>query len=486
MSDLGTALLTEIQDSFMAKITNDRKLKQIANKIRDGTDYDIANDYSIRIGELLSQSVLENTGTLAYMSEELAREVLTPILTADHNMVAEATNAIQTNMNEAEGIRLGVQTPELDTNRIEGLVSKLASYDTYEQAKWVMGEPLVNYSQSVVDQAIRDNARVTSRAGGTAYIIRETEAPAVKSVTKVVRSRKGKEYKYPYTYREPCPWCESLAGKYDYDELGMVSDVYRRHEACRCKLTFVRGSLRQNVWNQKETWTEKEAQIQKETVAKAQEIKDGAYYPSEIAGVPQGQPMTVAEADSGNVNPNYTKAVAYQINCQSCVVTYEARLRGYDVEVLPFKNGSMLQTLSRQTELAWKNQDGTPAQFLIGSKDDWNKMYASKTYYTAKTFEAKLKKTLKPGERYDFGFPWKGRGRSGHIVTMDISDEGTLHIYDPQIDRNYYGNEVSAYLKTIKYTQTIYGTKYPSNVKVMRVDDKLFNLEVVNQIMKAK
>lgn len=262
MSELGTALLTDIQDSFMGKITNDRKLKQIANKIRDGTDYDIANDYSIRIGELLSESVLENTGTLAYMSEDLAREVLTPVLTANHNMVAEATNAIQTNMNEAEGIRLGVQTPELDTNRIEGLVNKVASYETYEQAKWVMGEPVVNYSQSVVDQAIRDNARVTNRAGGKAYIIRETEAPAVKTGVKRVRSPKGKVYSYPYKYREPCPWCESLAGKYDYDELGMVSDVYRRHEACRCKLTFVRGNTRQNVWNQKEVWTEKEAKEQ--------------------------------------------------------------------------------------------------------------------------------------------------------------------------------------------------------------------------------
>lgn len=270
MSELGTALLTDIQDSFMGKITNDRKLKQIANKIRDGTDYDIANDYSIRIGELLSESVLENTGTLAYMSEDLAREVLTPVLTANHNMVAEATNAIQTNMNEAEGIRLGVQTPELDTNRIEGLVNKVASYETYEQAKWVMGEPVVNYSQSVVDQAIRDNARVTNRAGGKAYIIRETEAPAVKTGVKRVRSPKGKVYSYPYKYREPCPWCKSLAGKYDYDELGMVSDVYRRHEACRCKLTFVRGNTRQNVWNRKEVWTEKEAQAQKKTT-KAEE-----------------------------------------------------------------------------------------------------------------------------------------------------------------------------------------------------------------------
>jgi len=31
-------------------------------------------------------------------------------------------------------------------------------------------------------------------------------------------------------------------------------------------------------------------------------------------------------------NPNYTKGSGYQTNCQSCVVAYELRLRGYKYE----------------------------------------------------------------------------------------------------------------------------------------------------------
>ena len=46
-----------------------------------------------------------------------------------------------------------------------------------------------------------------------------------------------------------------------------------------------------------------------------------------IAGVAKGAPMTHREADTGRVNPNFAKEMAYRINCQSCVVTYEARIR---------------------------------------------------------------------------------------------------------------------------------------------------------------
>lgn len=64
-----------------------------------------------------------------------------------------------------------------------------------------------------------------------------------------------------------------------------------------------------------------------------------------INGVAKGEPMTSDEADSGKCNPNkpdkwtdyeeYKKQLSekggYVYNCQSCAVTYEARIRGYDV-----------------------------------------------------------------------------------------------------------------------------------------------------------
>lgn len=250
MTEFGMGLLSDISKSFDQKLRKDRRLKRIANKVRDGTDFDIANDYSIRVGELLAESIQENTQSLAYMSREVAEEVLPPLLTVDHNMVTEVTDIIQQNMNVADGVMLGVQTPALDTNRISGFVEKVASYENFDDARWVLGEPIVNYSQAIVDQAVRDNARASAKAGVQAYITRTTE-----------RSRTPKG-------NRTCKWCDRLAGTYEYLGNGsnIPHEVYQKHEACRCRLTYKRGNFRQNVWDHRETWTEADTNLQRNII----------------------------------------------------------------------------------------------------------------------------------------------------------------------------------------------------------------------------
>lgn len=485
--EFGNDLLQNIAEDFNKRIRNDKKLKQIANRVRDGTNYEDANEFAIRCGELLSEAMTGQTDGLAFISKEVGQEAITPMLEYLHELVAESATTVQTNMNAANDLGIGVAKPALDTNRIEGIVDKIASYDTLEQGKWMLKEPIVNYSQAIVDRSIRDNAERAGKMGLKAYIVRKTEPHAVKTTTKTVRSKKGKVYRYPYKYSEPCPWCISLAGTYEYIGNGsnIPRDVYRRHEACRCTLTFVNGKQRQNVWNHSETWTEEDAQAQIQTVENATQALSGDYYPAAVAGAPQGNPMSFDEADSGNVNPNFDKARGYQINCQSCVVTMEARLRGYDVEVLPNTKGSMLERLSHDTSLAWKNADGTPAKYLIGGSEYRQAQQSAGEFFTAKKFEKELKDTLEPGARYNIGFAWKG-SRGGHIVGLDISNDGVLHIYDPQTNGHYYGAEVADYLKRMRYKTTYYGDTYSLCPQVMRVDDKLFNLDVVDKIMKPK
>ena len=74
------------------------------------------------------------------------------------------------------------------------------------------------------------------------------------------------------------------------------------------------------------------------------EEEDADIFPK-IAGVSRGKAMDHAKADSGRVNPNFGVSRAYGINCQSCVVTYEARRRGYDVEVVPNDNAHPMSHL---------------------------------------------------------------------------------------------------------------------------------------------
>lgn len=201
MTQFGTELLNSVQRSFAGYLRTDKELRNIANRVRDGTSYEDANLYAVRLGELLSQSILDNTESIAYMSDEVAREVLEPMLTTGHELAIEAASTVQQNMNAAANIGMAVQTAEIDTKRINGLIDKVGSCETFDEARQYLGEPIVNYEQAAVDQTIRKNAAAHSKAGFRAEIIRKTSPREVTRGVKRVRSKKGKVYTYPCSPR---------------------------------------------------------------------------------------------------------------------------------------------------------------------------------------------------------------------------------------------------------------------------------------------
>lgn len=178
-----------------------------------------------------------------------------------------------------------------------------------------------------------------------------------------------------------------------------------------------------------------------------------------VAGVTAGVPMDFDAANGGKPNPNFNKGGGYRKNCQSCVVTYEMRRRGYNVQTLAKTDGNMLDVLSHNTSLAWVDRTtGKNPEYIIPAKR------------TAKETFNFLNNELKSNNRYTIQFSWKGSG--GHIVHIyKIGDE--LRIYDPQTAIKLRGDEVLKYLETVK----------PSTVKLMDVENCDVNLNVVNKIM---
>ena len=256
MSDFGQTLLTSISKRFSESLTSDRKIRQIARRVRDGTSYEDAQEYAQRLGELLSKAMNAETGSLSYMSEEVAREILFPLLGEDHDLACEAVRAVQSNIYSEIGVGLNPVMPELDTGRIEGLVDKISGYTEFSEARWLIDEPIVNFSQSVIDQAIRDNAEKASQASLAPRIIRKAE-PAGKKTRKIGRKS--------YSYNVPCEWCSKLDGTWEYGD--EPDDVYRRHAFCRCVITYRVGKrYGQDVWNKKE-WNEYDAKAKREQIA---------------------------------------------------------------------------------------------------------------------------------------------------------------------------------------------------------------------------
>lgn len=181
-----------------------------------------------------------------------------------------------------------------------------------------------------------------------------------------------------------------------------------------------------------------------------------------VAKISAGEPMTFAEADGSKPNPFYNLNSGYQKNCQSCVVTYELRRRGYNVQTLPNTRGSMLEVLSRNTSLAW-----------IDKETGKNPAYIIPNARTTKEAFNFLQNELKLNNRYTIEFSWRG-GSCGHIIHIIRQADG-VHLYDPQTNMKFAGLDVAEYLKRVK----------TSSIKLLDVQNCDINLNVVNKILKG-
>lgn len=199
--------------------------------------------------------------------------------------------------------------------------------------------------------------------------------------------------------------------------------------------------------------------------------------PTTIAGVKRGKPMTREQADQGKANPNFTKGGGYRTNCQSCVVTYEARRRGYDVITKPNTRGSALEKLSHASHEAWID----PKTGKTPERPKSNEFVT-----TPNKCRNMLENTIQPGERYTFAHSWKGRSRSGHIICADKDSSGNLRLFDPQTGNTMQGKDIDSYLSRIKYTTTVYGFKINCSPRLLRVDNLSINPAYANDIMEAK
>lgn len=181
--------------------------------------------------------------------------------------------------------------------------------------------------------------------------------------------------------------------------------------------------------------------------------RDVKLYPDKFVGKCYTKEMTHKEADSGRVNPNYGKGKLYAINCQACVVAYEMRRRGYDVEALA-KSDEFYNNFWD----AFKNP-------VTGSKRSFTPIPNGRVGEAKKY--AFLDMMAKAGNRYILYLKWKGN-KGAHVVMLSRNKGNELEIYDPQIDKMRTGQaEITNYL-----TKT---SKSHWSVAVVRSDDVEFD-----------
>ena len=181
-----------------------------------------------------------------------------------------------------------------------------------------------------------------------------------------------------------------------------------------------------------------------------------------IAGVSKGEEMTFAQADGMKPNPYYGKRglYGYHNNCQTCVVAFEARLRGYDVRALPNNRNPYIRDLQYNTNLAYIDQYGKHPQYITSPKG-MNKLKF-------------IDSVVREGKRYSIEWDWKS-GISGHIITV-MKENGKLKFYDPQ----------TGIIMNSKQFQSECIWKSKGKLQILRVDNCEFNLDLVDYILKRR
>jgi len=193
-------------------------------------------------------------------------------------------------------------------------------------------------------------------------------------------------------------------------------------------------------------------------------------------GVKQGAPMTHDEADHERANPKYsTGQRQYQINCQSCVVAYELRRRGFDVKARGNTGkGCIPYDVSRKTESAWKDSGGnTPKKQKAGGLDySKNPRRPITKSYVQMMLE--IDTLTKAVGRYHLDFAWKG-GRSGHIITAERHANGKFTMFDPQTGQEI--TDIKAYFRWISLKW---------GVNILQVDNLGVDVSIIGGIVEKR
>ena len=203
----------DIKKAFRQTVDNDPEVRKIYAEMQDLPTYGNAMRLANKIGEDLGKVLIKFAPELSVDDLELA-DILPKALGLDHAQVTTACKQVQESMNKQAGLGIKYKEPKFNMDKALGLADEVRGVTDFEPITQKFIEQVQNFSESVVDDSIYENAGTLANAGIKAVITRTAEATA-------------------------CEWCDEVAGTYDYFEVkGKGNDVWRRHLGCHCDIEF--------------------------------------------------------------------------------------------------------------------------------------------------------------------------------------------------------------------------------------------------------
>ena len=247
MDESTEELKANMEKAFAERVEADQKLTALADHLNSGKGtYVTAEQYAYETGKVLSgvfrEQITEEKLLEGVFTREFVQETIEPLLKDDHKIVSTMAAVAQENINTAAGEHIQPQKADFNQDRADGFATKMDG-KTMEEAGWMLGSPVTNFSQSIVDETMIKNGKVLAKAGKAAIIKRQAEAKC-------------------------CDWCLNKAGTYDATN----REAYQRHRECRCEIEMhLDGSVkRQEDWK-KNRWKEQKENIRAASLAIKQE-----------------------------------------------------------------------------------------------------------------------------------------------------------------------------------------------------------------------
>lgn len=364
--DVLPAILQEVQERFESDFGKSETVRNAFETLKaKKATYKTANEFAIEVGEILSKalgaSLIADKLPDGKMYYNIAQRLLSDVLGRNYEIISGYTRDVQKKLNTDAKISLKVQVPELNQDRIAGIVNRLASEEKFEDVSWLFGEPIVNFSQSIIDDSIQKNAEFHYKSGLQPEIVRKS-------------------------FFHCCDWCQEVQGSYKYPRV--PRNVYRRHQHCRCTVDYDPKSGKvKDIWSKIWRKTDESDKIE------ARKDINGTSQMSEVRklalqeGIPSNpikksrKKLTDEQIINAVSGGDKTKG-----SCSSAAFAYIGNKGGYTV--LDFRGGKSCDFFSRDSRIQMignlpgvkmhvvKNtNDFTAVRELLGKVEDGNEYY---------------------------------------------------------------------------------------------------------------
>lgn len=234
-NDIVPELLEKIKEDFFKAAESNAQLERLLLLLQNGeATFLDAHEFSTILGKLIAKSLKDNINSAVLpegkMHYNIAERILNDILGTNHNIVSSYSDRVQNILNQKADIFLNSIKPKINQDRIDGMINRLSYEEKFDDVAWMLDEPVVNFSNNVVDKFIKANAEFQYKAGLSAKIIRTSTGNC-------------------------CEWCDAIAGTYTYPKV--PKDLYRRHKNCDCVVEYFPAKGSENFGKHQNSHTKK-------------------------------------------------------------------------------------------------------------------------------------------------------------------------------------------------------------------------------------